>query len=407
MNQTVRNFVVIDSIHGPFVINRHCALQAEALIKTGRPHIQAADTILHVIDQLPDDAIAVDGGANAGPCVPIAHRLRARGGVFEPQRTLFHALGGTVALNQLDNVHLLNMGRQRQRDDEGARRRLRTGGRLRPASLVDGQADGGTPTPVVRLDSLGLPRLDFLKLDIEGMEIDARAPADRDASAVVLDRILESRRGADHRHVRRPRLHVLPDRRPEHASVPNPRWDRQKLIISANRSPSRRRRNTIRRSRQRQPQPPTPRRPKRTGISHSTTSRAANGAMPSTAGTRARGRGRRRCDRAAARVVLRLRRRARRGARTLRRSCRPARRDAWAHRTRAFGAAAARRPARGRLATIASENVLTAAQFGLATERFGQPLQGKRLLVLSYGGVGDQPSTRATCLRSAHSAARA
>ena len=69
MNQTVRNFVVIDSIHGPFVINRHCALQAEALIKTGRPHIQGeTDTILHVIDQLPDDAIAVDGGANAKPC---------------------------------------------------------------------------------------------------------------------------------------------------------------------------------------------------------------------------------------------------------------------------------------------------------------------------------------------------
>ena len=44
MNQTVRNFVVIDSIHGPFVINRHCALQAEALIKTGRPHIQGEPT---------------------------------------------------------------------------------------------------------------------------------------------------------------------------------------------------------------------------------------------------------------------------------------------------------------------------------------------------------------------------
>ena len=36
--------------------------------------------------------------------------------------------------------------------------------------------------------------------------------------------------------------------------------------------------------------------------------------------------------------------------------------------------------------------MLTAAQFGLPTERLyqGQPLQGKRLLVLSYGGVGDQ-----------------
>ncbi|MBR8325417.1 FkbM family methyltransferase, partial [Burkholderia cenocepacia] len=43
-------------------------------------------------------------------------------------------------------------------------------------------------------------------------------------------------------------------------------------------------------------------------------------------------------------------------------------------------------------ATIDSENVLTAAQFGLPTERLyqGQPLHGKRLLILSYGGVGDQ-----------------
>ena len=114
MNQTVRNFVVIDSIHGPFVINRHCALQAEALIKTGRPHIQASRH-----DPARDRPVAgrCDRSGRrrkcGAVCVPIAHRLRARGGrvyAFEPQRTLFHALGGTVALNQLDNVHLLNMG---------------------------------------------------------------------------------------------------------------------------------------------------------------------------------------------------------------------------------------------------------------------------------------------------------
>jgi hypothetical protein len=114
MNQTIRNFVVIDSIHGPFVINRHCALQAEALIKTGRPRIQGElDTILHVIEQLPDGAITVDVGANAGSCACRSRTGCARGGrvyAFEPQRTLFHALGGTLALNELDNLHLLNMG---------------------------------------------------------------------------------------------------------------------------------------------------------------------------------------------------------------------------------------------------------------------------------------------------------
>jgi hypothetical protein len=81
MNQTIRNFVVIESIHGPFLINRHRDLQADALIKTGRPHIQRElDTIMHVIDQLPDGAIAVDGGANAGlvraDCAPAARARR-------------------------------------------------------------------------------------------------------------------------------------------------------------------------------------------------------------------------------------------------------------------------------------------------------------------------------------------
>ena len=78
MNQAVRNFVVIDSIHGPFVINRHCKRQAETLIKTGRPPIQdELDTSLQVIDQLPDDAIAVDGAAHAGRWDDAADRALA------------------------------------------------------------------------------------------------------------------------------------------------------------------------------------------------------------------------------------------------------------------------------------------------------------------------------------------
>ncbi|MBN3769886.1 FkbM family methyltransferase [Burkholderia sp. Se-20378] len=404
MNQIVRNFVVIDSIHGPFVINRHCAFQAEALIKTGRPHIQGElDTILHVIDQLPDDAIAVDGGANAGlVCVPIAHRLRARGGcvyAFEPQRTLFHALGGTLALNQLDNLHLLNMGLASANGtmkvpdvDYGQ------DADFGQVSLVDAHAAGGTPTPVVTLDSLGLPRLDFLKLDIEGMEIDALRGARRliethlpwcwvEYWKVGEAPIIATFAGLDYTFYRIDGLNML--------CVPNPRWDRRKLFISGD--------------------PLAVDAAAEHDTAHSATTTAADTDAPETHWNRAldhesrcewghaidrwhRARDRGLDDDA---IALQLAScygfagapdaglaalerfgdpdvlpDTTRGRIELARSAlllRAGRRDEAAH------------------ATIASENVLTAAQFGLPTERLyrGQPLQGKRLLVLSYGGLGD------------------
>ncbi len=164
MEDPIRNFVAIDSIHGPFIINRHCALQAEALIKTGRPHLQGMlDVMMHVVDQLPEGSVLVDGGANAGlVCIPLARRVLDRGGqvhAFEPRRTTYYALCGTVALNQLENLTLHNM-RLSQRN----------------GAMIAGPLDGSAASseiPAVRLDALGLDRLDFFRLDIGGMECDA------------------------------------------------------------------------------------------------------------------------------------------------------------------------------------------------------------------------------------------
>ncbi|CAB3767662.1 FkbM family methyltransferase [Burkholderia sp. MSh2] len=407
MNQTVRNFVVIDSIHGPFVINRHCTYQAETLFRTGRPHIQdELDMLLNVIDQLPDHAIAVDGGANAGlVCVPIAHRLRARGGrvyAFEPQRTLFHALGGTVALNQLDNVHLLNMGLA------GANGTMKVPdidyGQDRDfgqVSLVAPNAEGGTPTPVVRLDSLGLPRLDFLKLDIEGMEIDALRGARRliethlpwcwiEYWKVGEAPIVDAFAGLDYTFYRIDRLNML--------CVPNPHWDRQRLFISG--------------------EPIVVAQPGASGDSGAgpATARTDADDAPETHWNRAldhesrcewgqaidrwqRARGRGLDDDAIALQLASCYGFAGvpdAGLAALERFGAPdALPDATRGRVELSRAALllrAGRRAEAARATIASENVLTAAQFGLPTERLyhGQPLAGKRLLVLSYGGVGDQ-----------------
>ncbi|KWF85538.1 FkbM family methyltransferase [Burkholderia diffusa] len=404
MNQTVRNFVVIDSIHGPFVINRHCALQAEALIKTGRPHIQGElDMIMHVIDQLPDGAIAVDGGANAGlVCVPIAHRLRERGGrvyAFEPQRTLFHALGGTVALNQLDNLYLLNMGLAAANGtmkvpdvDYGRDADFGT------VSLVDAQTSGGTPTPVVRLDSLGLVRLDFLKLDIEGMEVEALRGARRliethlpwcwiEYWKVGEAPIIDTFAGLDYTFYRIDGLNML--------CAPNPRWDRQRLFISG--EPL-----AVGGTTEHGADRPTAA-PADTEAPETHWNRALDHESRCEWGhaidrwQRARGRG---LDDDAIAFQLAscygFAGAPEAGLAALDHFGDPAvLPDAARGRIELARSAlllrAGRRDEAAR-ATIDSENVLTAAQFGLPTDRLyqGQPLHGKRLLVLSYGGVGDQ-----------------
>ena len=77
----VNNFTVIESVYGKFVVNRHCTYQAEALIKTGRPHIEnELRKILIIVDSLPRECIAVDAGAKIGLLsIPIARSLKGRG----------------------------------------------------------------------------------------------------------------------------------------------------------------------------------------------------------------------------------------------------------------------------------------------------------------------------------------
>jgi FkbM family methyltransferase len=182
----IDNFVVLDSIYGKFIVARTCAFQTEALVKTGRTHIEGElANIFAIIDTLPTDCIVIDGGANIGFfTVPVAQRIKARGGrivSFEPQRQLFNALSGSLALNGLDNVFLHNQG-------------LGDGGQSEaylPVVDYSQATDFGTVSLSVddeveehhwmrtrsvdidSIDDLMLPRLDFVKLDVEGFEIPA------------------------------------------------------------------------------------------------------------------------------------------------------------------------------------------------------------------------------------------
>jgi len=182
----INNFVKIDSEHGPFIVNRHCSYQAEHLIKTGRTHIEPElKNILAIVQLLPEECVVVDAGANIGMvALPIAHAIAPKKGVvhaFETQRMMAYALCGAVALNDLENVFVHNKAlgstltniemkvpNYSKSQDFGM------------FSLVEQTAETQEPSSentlesitAIPIDSLNLPRLDFLKIDVEGMEID-------------------------------------------------------------------------------------------------------------------------------------------------------------------------------------------------------------------------------------------
>jgi FkbM family methyltransferase len=182
---SIDNFVVLDSVYGKFIVARTCSFQAEALVKTGHTHIETElNNIFALVDTLPNDAVVVDGGANAGFfTIPVAHRTQGRDIriiSFEPQRQLFQALGGSLALNGYDHVYLHNCGlgaepgiAQLPAVDYSVAQDFGTVS-LSDETTVD--EDGWMNDRVVditSIDAMDLPRLDFFKLDVEGYEVSA------------------------------------------------------------------------------------------------------------------------------------------------------------------------------------------------------------------------------------------
>jgi len=193
----VNNFTTIESEYGPFIVNRHCAYQAEVLIKTGQPHIQEElNKILAVINQLPENSITIDAGANIGlVAIPIAKQVAAKRGTvyaFEAQRMMSYALCGSAALNDLENliIHNTALGAttgtlngetpdySKPQDfglfslAEQDTTQPKTQSQTTQAAQTTTSATIPVTIPVTTIDTLALPRLDFLKIDVEGMEID-------------------------------------------------------------------------------------------------------------------------------------------------------------------------------------------------------------------------------------------
>ncbi len=167
------NFTTLNSIYGTLIVNKLDTYQYGPLIETGIPHIN--DEILKILDIvniLPPDPVIIDGGANIGLItIPLAANTTGSIYSFEPQKLLYYCMCGSLALNQINNVTTYNCA---------------LGAMITKLSLptIDYSASrdfgdvvledsGCNNVEVTTIDHLNLTRLDFVKLDIEKMEMQA------------------------------------------------------------------------------------------------------------------------------------------------------------------------------------------------------------------------------------------
>ena len=115
--------------------------------------------------------------------IPVVQRVASRGGRvigFEPQKLIYYAAAGSVALNDIDNCFLYNMGLS---DRSGSASAPRVDYAVEADYGMVQITDQGAETPqdflddktvrIFAIDALDLPCIDFIKLDIEGPEVQA------------------------------------------------------------------------------------------------------------------------------------------------------------------------------------------------------------------------------------------
>jgi FkbM family methyltransferase len=120
-------------------------------------------------------AVVVEAGANIGALtVPIARQVGPAGRVvaYEPQAVLAALLTRNLAANGLVHAEVRRAALGAQPGTAHVPRiDYRAGGNFGGVAL----GDAGDAVPVETIDGLALARLDFLKIDVEGMEIEVLA----------------------------------------------------------------------------------------------------------------------------------------------------------------------------------------------------------------------------------------
>jgi FkbM family methyltransferase len=195
-------FVLAASDHGTMIVNRldNRMVDQRNGIGVGFQVLERAsydasevDTALSLLalrrQYFGDGVTAVDCGANIGVhTVEWAKRMAGWGQVIaiEAQERIFYALAGNIAINNCLNARAVNAAVAATTGTM----RVPTPDYLTPGSFgslelraregvefigqpIDYSDRGGVEIRTVTIDALGLSRIDLIKIDVEGMELEA------------------------------------------------------------------------------------------------------------------------------------------------------------------------------------------------------------------------------------------
>ncbi len=199
-------FVTLATDHGTLIVNRfdqHIVDQTTAyglgyqLLEAGRYDPAEVDLTLKLLDlrreHYGDGAIAVDCGANIGVfTVEWARHMTGWGVVmaFEAQERLYYALAGNIAINNCFNARAVHAAVA----SKPGTMKIPKPNYFAPGSfgslelkqrsatefigqVIDYSEDKMVAVPTTTLDSYSFPRIDLIKIDVEGMELDVLAGA--------------------------------------------------------------------------------------------------------------------------------------------------------------------------------------------------------------------------------------
>jgi FkbM family methyltransferase len=199
-------FVLAAANHGAMIVNRHDYRMADAAHGYGvgyqilnsssfdQPEVNLLLALLRLRRMhFGDGVVALDCGANIG--VHTLEWARAMTGwgrvtAFEAQERIFYALAGNIALNNCLNASARHAAvgaecgvlRIPQPDyllpsSFGSLELRRSGTTEFIGQTIDYSDAAMSPVAMLTIDSLALPRVDLIKIDVEGMEAEVLAGA--------------------------------------------------------------------------------------------------------------------------------------------------------------------------------------------------------------------------------------